>query len=248
MKHYRSSIPKEAQERVTATFVASPRKYRAECVLSGKVVGIRHFHETGELEDECPLADGLIHGTEYRSDSPGHLTSAEPYYKGLPHGTARQWSHDGKLIGTYIMKHGTGLDLWWQEGLDNGQPYLSEARYYKDGKRHGFEWWLNEDQKSVWEESHFQADRSHGIERSWNCHGRLCRGCPKYWVNDVRVTKRQYLRACAKDPTLPPFREADNRPQRKFPKEVMVRLQRKGIGGKDRRRYKEVQGRARSTR
>jgi antitoxin component YwqK of YwqJK toxin-antitoxin module len=224
MKHYRSSIPKAARERVTATFVNSPKKYKVECVLAGEPVGIRYFHETGELALECPMKNGSMHGIEYRSDVPGKLLSAEPYSNGLPHGNARQWSHTGKLLGAYTMKHGTGVDLWWQEGFENRPSYLAEARYYKAGKRHGFEWWLNEDQKSVWEESHFRSDERHGIERHWNSQGRLCRGYPKYWVNDARVTKRQYLRACAKDASLPPFREADNRPQRKFPPEVAAHL------------------------
>jgi hypothetical protein len=224
MKHYRSSIPQAARERVTATFVTCPQKYKVECVLNGKVVGIRYFHNTGELADESPLKNGLTHGTVYRSDVPGKLLSAAPYSHGLPHGTARQWSEDGKLIGAYTMRHGTGIDLWWCESFENGLPYLSEARYVKDGKWHGFDWWLNEDQKSVWEERHFRNGQIHGIERLWNWKGRLHRGYPRYWVNDLRMTKRQYLRARAKDPTLPPFRKTDNRPQRRFPAEVIANL------------------------
>jgi hypothetical protein len=223
MRHYRSLIPKAARERVTATFLTSPKKYKVECILNGKVVGIRHFNETGEMEHECPLKDGVIHGIEYWFDIPGKLRSAEPYSNRLPHGTARQWSEDGKLIGTYTMKHGTGIDLWWCESFETGLPYLSEARYLKDGKWHGFEWWLNEDQKSVGHERHFWNNQMHGIERTWSWHGRLRRGYPRYWVHDVRVTKRQYLRACVQDPTLPSFRETDNRPQRKFPPEVTGR-------------------------
>jgi len=79
------------------------------------VVGVRYFHETGELETEYALRDGLMHGIAYRSDVPGEPLSAEPCAHGLPHGTAKQWSGDGKLIGTYTMKHGTGVDLWWTE-------------------------------------------------------------------------------------------------------------------------------------
>jgi antitoxin component YwqK of YwqJK toxin-antitoxin module len=215
VKHYRSSIPKAARERVTATFTTSPQKYQAECILNGKVVGIRRFHEAGELEFELPLKNGVRHGIQYRSEIPGKLLSAEPYSNGFPHGTARQWSDDGTLLGSYTMKHGTGFDLWWAD--ECGFPYLSEVRYFKDGKRHGFQWCLNADQKSVWWESHFHNNQMHGIERSWNHLGRLHRGYPRYWVNNLRMTNRQYLRACDKDPTLPPFRETGNRPQRKFP-------------------------------
>jgi hypothetical protein len=221
VKHYRSSIPKAARERVVATFVTGPQKYMARCMLNGKLVGIRFFHETGDVESERPLKDGKLHGIMYRSDEPGELLSAEPYFNGLLHGIAKQFN-DGKLIGTYTMKHGTGLDLW--RGVDDGGvSRLKEARYLKAGKWHGFEWWLNDDQKSVTSESHFWSDEMHGIERSWHwATRRLRRGYPKYWVHDRRVTKRQYVRECAKDPTLPPFREKDNRPQRKFPPEVAV--------------------------
>ena len=30
---------------------------------------------------------------------------------GREHGVARQW-HAGRLIGWYVMDHGTGVDLW----------------------------------------------------------------------------------------------------------------------------------------
>ena len=189
-------------------------------MLNGKLVGIRLFRPTGELEYERPLKNGVTHGIEYRSDTPGKLISATPYSNGLPHGTARQWSPDGKLIGTYTMKHGDGIDLWWNLRFEDGSPYLSEARYVVDGKWHGFDWWLEPDQKSLWQERHFRCDGQHGIERRWNEQGCLRRGFPKYWANDAPMTRRQYLRAGGKDPTLPPFRKTDNRPRRKFPPEV----------------------------
>jgi hypothetical protein len=65
-------------------------------------------------------------------------------------------------------------------------------------------------------------DKKHGIERVWNSEGHLKRGYPKYWVNDKQVTKRQYLKECAKDASLPCFREKDNLPVRKFPKDVAI--------------------------
>lgn len=192
-------------------------------MLKGRIVGTRSFHETGELEYENPLKNGLPHGIVYRSDVPGELLSAEPFRNGLPHGVARQWSDDGKLIGTYSMKHGTGLDLWWCQYKEDGPHHLAEARYFYEGNRHGFEWWLYDDQRlSI--ERHFRNDKQHGIERSWNQHGRLSRGYPKYWLDGAHVTKRQYTRACANDPSLPPFREKDNRPHRSFPPEIKVHL------------------------
>lgn len=228
-KDYRSSIPKEAKERVTARHIKSRRRYRAEYWLDGKLVGTCFFDKAGRTQTENPLRNGLLHGTQYFFDSPSQLESAEHYVNGLAHGTTRQWSQDGELLGTYTMKHGTGVDLWRaRKNWGHGLPYLSEARYIKDGKWHGFEWWINEDQRSVWQERHFQFNQLHGVERSWNAEGRLKRGFPKYWLNGMRVTKRQYLRACAKDATLPPFRESDNRPKRRFPPEIVLSRARYG--------------------
>jgi hypothetical protein len=224
MKHYRSSIPKVAKERVLATHLKGPQKYKAEYRLNGKVIGERQFDERGRLELERPKKNGLMHGMLYICDD-GIVTFAEPYRNGLAHGIARQWSDDGELIGTYTMKHGTGLDLWRQKmNWGTGRVFLAEARFIKEGKWHGFEWWLNEDQKSVHDEHHFWENLQHGVQRSWNNKDRLRRGYPRYWVNNKQITKREYLRASANDPNLPPFRESDNRPRRKFPPEVLAAM------------------------
>lgn len=231
MKHYRSSIPKAAQERIVSAHQPAGNLQTVEYVLDGEVVGIRRFIQDGTMGSETPLKDGLAHGTMYYFDDipDGVLkvTFAEPYRNGLAHGTAKQWSEDGKLIGTYTMKNGTGIDLWRHKNFSPGAAYvLREARYIKNGKWHGFEWewWLEEDQKSIRQEAHFWEDLQHGIRREWNSKGRLRRGYPQYWVNNERVSKRQYRSACAKDPNLPPFREIDNLPKRKFPPEVRAAI------------------------
>lgn len=218
---YRSSIPKAAIERVLERY-PSGAKRSAEYLVGDEIVGRRSFHETGEPEGEWPMRRGRQHGVEYRWDEPGVVLSAEPYVDGLPHGIATQWE-DGEILGTYEMVRGTGLDLWWGRRED-GERCLYEARYLRDGSRDGFEWWINDDQRSVYEETHFRQGRLHGIERQWNAEGRLRRGYPKYWVNDGRVSKRAYLSACKRDPTLPPFRERDNAPARRFPPDVAAAL------------------------
>jgi len=218
---YRSFIPKTATERILARY-PNGAKERAEYLIGEEVVGERHFHEMGEPSLEIPLLRGRTHGTEYRWDTPGVLLSAEPCVEGVPHGTAKQWL-DGHLVRTYTMVRGTGIDLWWQLRSD-GTPYLAEARYLRDGHREGFEWWIEEDQCRVYEESHFRKGLLHGIERQWNREGKLRRGYPKYWVNTTQVSKRAYLAACNRDPTLPPFRDQDNAPERQFPPEIVKNL------------------------
>ena len=247
MKNYRSSIPQSAEERIVATHGSTGKKKTAEFAIDGKIVGYRFFDEEGNLALERPLKDNGIDGTQYYFGSvEGRLvvTFAEPYRNGLAHGVVRQWAEDGTPIGTHSMKCGTGIDLWRHRVMECSVEvcrlkgyYLHEARYIKGGKWHGFEWWLNEDGKGVHEENHFHEDLQHGIERQWNHAGKLSRGYPRYWVRNERVTKRQYLRACAKDSSLPPFRADDNRPEREFPPEVAAAVTAAHkIGGRDKAR------------
>jgi len=62
------------------------------------------------------------------------------------------------------------------------------------------------------------------IERKWNLEGRLRRGFPKYHVAGHQVTRRQYVKATAVDPSLPPFRKKEIHPRRKFPRVVAKHL------------------------
>ena len=231
MKNYRSSIPKGAQERVLSVHESTRNKQRVEYVLDGEVVGFRWFSEDGTAGTENPIKNGVMHGNmhyfEVGADGSRKSSFSEPYRNGLAHGIAKQYSDDGKLIGTYTMKRGTGWDLWRNRKDFGRSPVhvLSEARYVKGGNWHGFEWWLEEDQKSVQQEAYFWANLQHGIRREWNGAGKLKRGYPQYWVNNKQVSKRQYLRACAKDSNLPPFREIDNHPKRNFPPEVLAAIQ-----------------------
>jgi hypothetical protein len=94
------------------------------------------------------------------------------------------------------------------------------------GRPDGYEWWLNEDQSSVWQERHWRDGQFHGIEREWNIRKKLCRGFPKFYLRGEKVTRRAYERACSNDPTLPLFRIADNKPRRRFPAVVARRLSR----------------------
>ena len=229
MKNYRSSIPKAAQECVVSFHETTGNEQRVEYVLDGEVVGFRWFSEDGTAGTENPIKNGVMHGNmhyfEVGADGSRKSSFSEPYRNGLAHGIAKQYSDDGKLIGTYTMKRGTGIDFWRTETYCGSSVYLHEIRYIKDGNWHGFEWWLNDDQASVHQEAHFWENLQHGIRREWNGEGKLRRGYPQYWVNNKQVSKRQYLRACAKDSNLPPFREIDNLPARNFPPEVLAAIQ-----------------------
>ena len=200
---------------------------RVEYLVGRAVVGYRLFDSDGELELDAGVHRGRRHGREYRLDVPGKLLSATTYKNGLEHGLARQWSDDGRLIGTYRMKNGTGVDLWWQETWQKPRrPYLSEVHFMRNGGRHGFEWWLNQDERSVYQERHWWDGQKHGIEREWDEKGKLRPGFPKFYVKGESVTRRSYQRACVQDPSLPSFRPRDDKPKRTFPAVVDQRLNR----------------------
>jgi hypothetical protein len=215
-------MPGNAAERVVERY-GGGAKLQAEYRIARELVGVRYFHETGEPAFEYALRGGKRHGVEYRWDSPGRITSAIPYAEGVLHGTAKQWDDDGRLIGTYKIVRGTGIDLWRQQRED-GSVYLAEVFRWRNGQPHGFEWWINEDQRSIYIERHWRDGLLHGIEREWNERGGLRRGFPKYHVGGEQVAKRQFLRACRSDLTLPPFRKADIRPRRSFPVEIARHL------------------------
>jgi len=220
---YRSSIPDAARSRVVEKHASGKSKV-VEYTLKGEVVGRRCFFETGEPESEYSFRKGMKHGVQYQWYSPGRLTFAEPFANGLPHGKAKQWADDGTLMGDYTMVHGTGIDLWRQHRGD-GSVYLSEARYVVKGIVHGFDWWINEDQTTVHIERCFNDQGLHGIWREWNDRGRLRRGFPQYYINNEKVSKRKYMKACEIYPTLPRFCVEDNEPARVFPPEIARSLQ-----------------------
>jgi antitoxin component YwqK of YwqJK toxin-antitoxin module len=192
-----------------------PLGSRWRCTLGGRVVGYRHRHPGGALAMEYEVdAEGRRHGHFREWHDDGAPSFETLYVHGVEDGVARQYDRDGRLIGTYELRLGTGVDLWRDE---DGR--LSEERHLRDGKRHGVERWWTGDDRTIREESHFRADVEHGIHRQWNDSGRLRRGYPRYYVNGERVTKRRYLAASKSDPTLPPYREADDRPERPLPSE-----------------------------
>lgn len=222
MKRPKSDIPPEAEERLLREYSQEGLLIYLqvkECILDGQVVGQRAYDDNGNLKIETPLKNGKKHGREYIWNEDGTLESVEPYFEGKIHGLARQYGRNGTVIGTYRCVHGTGLDIWRQERKD-GSIFISEIHSLQDGRPHGYEWWLNVDQRSVWHERHWNQGTVHGIERMWNDKGSLRRGYPKYWIRGQAVGRRIYLKAAKQDKTLPPFREGDNRPQRQFPIEI----------------------------
>jgi antitoxin component YwqK of YwqJK toxin-antitoxin module len=214
MRSIKPIIPEKALQR-TAEKYPSGKKHKTFHYLNGKKVGRRIWNEDGSMFIECAMKDGVDHGRFRHFDPEGWLIWEGSCLKGKHHGVTRQFDRNGKVIGKTRMHHGTGADLWYSyDGL------LSEERYIVDCRWNGFERWWNEDQRSVWEETHFKNDLEHGVRRKWNSEGKLKRGFPRYFINGHRVTKQQYFSACRHDVSLPKFSLADNAPYRKLPLEI----------------------------
>jgi hypothetical protein len=225
MRRPKSDIPACAEERIIRQYEDKRTEHGGvvnletrEYTIAGKVVGWRSYDSEGRLVTETPLKDGKKHGRQIFWNEDGTIDFIEPFFEGKVHGTAKQYQ-EGKLIGTYTMVHGTGYDVWRGHRGD-GVIVVSEIHPMRDGLPHGFEWWLNQDQRSVYEEKHWFNGKWHGIEREWNSENKLRRGYPKYWIRGEAVTKRRYIAAGRKDATLPPFRRKDHSPKREFPPEI----------------------------
>jgi hypothetical protein len=222
MKQQKSNIPSDVVERLVSEYRQEGRLiyYRiTNCLLHGQVVGQRHYTQTGTMVRETPLKDGQKHGREYTWNDDGSLILMEPYVQGKIHGTAEQYGAEGKVIGTYHIIHGTGLDIWREED-EAGNISIAEIHSLRDGLPHGYTWWLITGQNLRWHEQHWQAGQLHGIERMWNQQGKLRRGYPKYWITGQTVSKQKYLQTIQDDQTLPPYDELDNSQQRQFPLEI----------------------------
>lgn len=200
----------------------------AVCIVDGMVIAKREYDDKDGLIRETPLdAQGRRHGLvlEWHEET-GQLSLAEPYVDGVIHGTALQWDHEGRFLGGYTLDQGSGFDIWRCREED-GSVSVKEVHSLRHGVPQGFQWWFGDVQR-LWWEIHFVECERHGIERRWNGRGRLCRDAPRYWINGQRVNKRAYIRAAAKDSSLPVFEEAHQQPIRAFPREVQRALDARG--------------------
>jgi hypothetical protein len=221
MKSMKSAMPHEVIEiPVRRNKAATTHGHRVvNCYIGGNFVGRRIYNQEGILVLETPMKDGLRHGHEITWDDEGNVLSIEPYEKGKIHGIAKQYGRNGKVIGTYKLKHGTGFDIWRQED-ERCRVFVSEIHCLKDGIPHGYEWWFASSKQDLMHERHWQMGKLHGIERAWNNKGSLRRGYPKFYVADQAISKQKYAKMALIDTTLPVIQEEDNLPKRKLPSEI----------------------------
>ncbi|MCB1592875.1 MAG: hypothetical protein KDI90_10545 [Alphaproteobacteria bacterium] len=231
---YCSDIPANASEKIVSFYTEDENAReqggtihyeRREYLLDGELVGYRQFDHEGRLIIETPMKDMRKHGTEYTWYwyAPDCLSLSEPYENGKVHGTARQWTIGGELMGSYTLEHGTGYDVWRIQDEEDGLIYVSEIHALQDGKLHGFQYWLNRDQKTIVGERHWNEGFLHGIERHWTDDGQMADGYPKFYIDDREVPKNLYMEEQRRDESLPRYDKKDDINARHFPESLLAR-------------------------
>jgi len=89
----------------------------------------RSFHRNGALREEMSFLGRQLHGPRRTWHPNGRLASEEFFEHGLLHGLCQQWNRHGEPLGSFQMKHGTGIQREW---FDNGQLQLETSTV--DGK------------------------------------------------------------------------------------------------------------------
>lgn len=84
----------------------------------------RSYYRNGLLRQETSLLGKLPHGSRRTWHPDGRLASEEFYEHGRLHGLCRQWNQRGKLLGSYLMKQGTGIQREW---FPDGQLQLETS-------------------------------------------------------------------------------------------------------------------------
>ncbi|MCB1680528.1 MAG: hypothetical protein H6858_02585 [Rhodospirillales bacterium] len=227
---YQSDIPPEAEEKVVSFYTEDEHARekggtihyeRREYILDGELVGYRQFDHEGRLIIETPMKNMRKHGMEYTWYwyKPEQLSLCEPYENGRVHGTAKQWTIDGTLMGAYTLDEGTGYDIWRNQD-EEGNVFIAEIHTLLNSKLHGFQWWLNPDQKTVLGERSWNNGFLHGIERHWQEDGKLAEGYPKFYIHDREVPKTIYIQEQRRDQALPPYDPREDSNRRTFPPEI----------------------------
>jgi hypothetical protein len=98
------------------------------------------------------------------------------------------------------MKEGTGTFQTW---YDNGRPEY--VRPYKKGKEDG-ELRTFYDNGILFQSITYKDGKAHGISYQWDRDGKPTQDSPKFYLQDARVTKEEYLKAAEKDKSLPPIK------------------------------------------
>jgi hypothetical protein len=97
----------------------------------------RTYYRPGIVVQEHRYVGDQLHGPQREFYRNGQLAEERIYRHGLAHGLCRQWNADGKLLGSFQMVNGTGLQKSWH---DNGQLNMEFSTVAGKFCGHGRTW------------------------------------------------------------------------------------------------------------
>jgi hypothetical protein len=155
---------------------------------------------------------------EWRDD--GTIEWEVPWTSGEMNGVARQRDAYGRDLFRSRFVRGRGVDLWVQCGS------IVEFREYVSSVPHGVERWGHP--MFPTEEGHWIRGKRTGIFRRWS-GTTIEGGYPQYFVDDVRVSRGEYLILRRGRKELGPDRRLDDVRKRPFPPSLVGVWLRKSI-------------------
>jgi antitoxin component YwqK of YwqJK toxin-antitoxin module len=174
--------------------------------VEDKLVGERRYwdREQTKIHSEHLFKGEKEHGLQRAWHKNGELKSESPYRDGKMHGTFKQWDEKGKLLGSFVMKAGTGTFQAW---YPNGQPH--HIWPFRSGKEDGELRTFFETGK-LFQVITYKEAKPHGVSYVWNRDGELEDGYPIFFVNGTNVTKDEYLKAAKLEGFLPPIKDPES--------------------------------------
>lgn len=138
----------------------------------------------------------------------GRVSWRVPWVRGQMHGVAMQFDERGRVLMRSRFVRGCGVDVFTNDGR------VTEFHEVVNSVPHGVTRWGNP--LTPWSEEHYLDGKRAGVFREWR-GSKLTRGFPKYFVDDVQVSREEYRRLRRKRPELPPDRRAEDSPTRELP-------------------------------
>ncbi len=150
--------------------------------MSSKTRVERRFYRNGQLREEIHFLGRQLHGFRRVWHHNGRLALEESYEHGLLHGQCRQWNDRGKLLGSFRMKHGTGIQREW---FENGQPRLETSTV--DGMFTGrTRFWMRDGTLTV---ERFAVERHEVSPRRYRAIAKQHPEYPIYRATPLRASK-----------------------------------------------------------
>ncbi len=170
------------------------------------------YYPNGQIEREESFKNGIPHGLSKRYYPNGGIESERSFENGIPHGWHRTWHENGVLASEVYLNHEVpdGIARQWDTKgnllgtfeIKNGTGI--EKKWYEDGTVENEISWVNGTTTGRW--------------RMYEEDGTILGDM--YWIKNRKVSKKKYIEACQKDPTLP--RYDDIEVKKKLPAEKAI--------------------------